>query len=254
MIPNKRTLAPAFFVLIISNFAFPQAALLGPNCDLSVVGATEAKSFLTFDRELREALSKQDAGMTALLVKYPLRINDDRGGYYLHDVISLGLRFQEVFPPAVRDAVLKQRAETLWCNAEGVMYGGDGAMWVSYNGKRYGVATINLPTKSKLVANTVRFVCDADKHRVIIDAEAGLRYRAWTKPHSLTEKPDMEITNGKESYEGSGACVHAVWTFAEGTTEFIVSELGCGGDSPPDATGALEVYFPDKPSVTWWCR
>jgi hypothetical protein len=253
MIP--RTLAAAFLVTTFVTAAFPQAATLGANCDLSVIGATETKSFLTFDRELREALTNQDAGMTALLVKYPLRVNDDRGTYYLHEAASLGFRFQEVFPSAVRDVVLKQSTETLWCNSEGVMYGGDGTVWVSYSGKRYAIQTVNLPTRSKLPASPVRFVCDADKHRVVVDTDGGLpRYRAWTKPHPLTEKPDLEITKGEESYEGSGACVHARWSFAEGKTEFIVSELGCGGEQPEDATGMLEVDFPGKPSVTWWCH
>jgi hypothetical protein len=262
MIPNERTLALAFFITILANPAFPQAAALGPNCDLSVIGATETKSFLTFDRELREALSKQDAGMTALLVKYPLRINDDRGSYYLHDAASFGFRFQEVFTPAVREAVLKQRSDTIWCNSTGIMYG-DGVVWVNQKGQGYAIETVNQPLASgppKRPMGAVEFVCDSEKHRVIVDLGANgvPRYRAWNKPRSFTEKPDMEIPDGKKEYEGSGSCRYFFWTFTSGSTKYRLDEPGgCFEDShqpPTDSHGSLNVSVPGKPDVSWWCR
>jgi len=194
----------------------------------------------------------------ALLVLYPLRINGDRGTYYLRDAHSLQLRFSEIFPSAVREAVLKQRPETVMCNAEGVMYG-DGVLWIGSTGKRYGIVTVNLPVisrSSKEPFSGAEFACDADKHRVIVETgvDATLRYRAWNEPRSLTEGPDMEISGGKEDYEGSGSCRSKRWTFTKGTTKFVLEELGaCDPDPPRSATGSLEVTTPGKPDVRWWC-
>jgi hypothetical protein len=160
-----KTIGPALeitaFLVILATSSFPQAAVLGENCDLAVLGATETKSFLAFDRELRSSLSRQDAAMMALLVKYPLRINDDRGSYYLDDAESLQLRFQEIFPRAVRDAVLKQGPETVSCTSSGIMYG-DGVVWVNPKGDRYAVETVHLPegthSAKTPIAGRVEFV------------------------------------------------------------------------------------------------
>jgi hypothetical protein len=71
----KGSILVASLLLVAASTAFPQGARLGTSCDLSLVGATETKSFLAFDRELRTALSKQDSVAMALLVQFPLRIN-----------------------------------------------------------------------------------------------------------------------------------------------------------------------------------
>jgi hypothetical protein len=249
-------------LLLLTTSAFAQSTKLGENCDLALVGATETKTFLAFDHELREALSRQDAGITALLVKYPFRINDDRGSYYLDDPGSLQARFQEIFTPALRETVLKQRTEALSCASTGIMYG-DGVVWVSWTGQRYVVESINLPIASrpeKSSAGEIVFVCNADKHRVIVDRGANdlPRYRAWNKPRSLTEKPDMEIPQGKWHSEGSGPCSYSLWTFTSGAATFTVGEIAtCYEESHPPPVGAkgtLEVSITGKPDVSWWCR
>ncbi len=258
----RSILIALFFLALPLKPAFSQASVLGENCDLSVLGAKETKSFLEFDREFRYALSNQNAGLMALLVKPSLQVSDDRRYFYVQDAQSLQLRFQEVFTPAVRDKVLKQRPETLSCVANGVMYG-DGVVWVNYTGQRYVIAAVNVPASShapKSPERIVEFVCDADKHRVIVDAVSGgaPRYRAWTKPHSLTEKPDLEIAGGKREFQGSGVCAYTIWSFTSGGTEFDVDEpQACYEEShppPADSTGMLEVSVPGKPTVSWWCR
>src|SRR5580658_3671217 len=131
-------------------------------------------------------------------------------------------------------------------------------------GDRYAVATVNLPegthSSKTQIAGRVEFVCDADKHRAIVDTEASgaPHYRAWNKPRSLTEKPDMEISKGKKDYEGSGPCAQIIWTFTTGVTKFVVEGPGgCHEDShqpPADTQGRLKVSTPGTPDVSWWCR
>ena len=80
-----KNLKSFLFVYICTGVALGQATIIGKNCDLAMVGATEKNSFLEFDRELRYALANHNAGIMAVLVKTPLQVNDDRGTYFLQD-------------------------------------------------------------------------------------------------------------------------------------------------------------------------
>lgn len=83
-------LGSAVALVIAPRTAFSQQpSWIGESCDLRVFGVAETAGFLTFDRDLRHALSKQDAGSLALLVRFPLRINGDRGSWYVNDARPL---------------------------------------------------------------------------------------------------------------------------------------------------------------------
>jgi len=248
------------FWLFISS-AMSQTASLGKNCDPGMLGAKATKSFLEFDREFRHALSNQDSGMMALLVGPSLRVSDDRGKFYIEDARSLQLRFQDIFSSKVREIVSRERPEDLTCLSDGVMYG-NGTVWVAFTGQRYAISAINVPgggNPAKPEQRTVELACNADKHRVIVDAvgDGAPRYRAWTKPHSLTDKPDIEIPDGKREFEGSGPCSYTSWTFTKaGATYSLHGPGGCYEDShqpPTDSNGSLDVSVSGK-EVNWWCR
>ena len=248
------------FSLLVSS-AISQSVTLGKNCDLAVLGARESNSFLQFDHEFRSALSDQDAGTMALLVKPSLRVSDYRGSYYIEDARSLQLRFKDIFGSRVREIVSRERPQDLTCLSDGVMYG-DGAVWVTFTGERYAISAVNIPSEGhapKSEQKTVEFVCNADKHRVIVDAvgDGAPRYRAWTKPHALTDKPDLEIPDGKREFEGSGPCGYTLWTFSRaGATYSLHGPGGCYEDlhqPPTDSNGSLDVSVSGK-EVSWWCR
>ena len=248
------------FSLLVSS-AMSQTATLGKNCDLAMLGAKESKSFLQFDHEFRNALSNQDAGMMALLVKPSLRVSDDRGSYSIEDARSLQQRFQDIFGSKIREIVSRERPQDLTCLSDGVMYGA-GAVWVTFTGERYAISAVNIPSEGhapKSQQKIVEFVCNADKHRVIVDAvgEGAPRYRAWTKPHSLDDKPDLEIPDGKREFDGSGPCAYTSWTFSKaGATYSLHGPGGCYENShqpPTDSNGSLDVSVSGK-EVSWWCR
>ena len=57
------------------------------------------------------------------------RINGGVGGTIsLDDAAALQARFSEVFPAAVRAAVLDERPEDIFCNWSGIMYGDQGGI------------------------------------------------------------------------------------------------------------------------------
>ncbi len=82
------------------------------------------------------------------------------------------------------------------------------------------------------------------------------RLRAWNTGKQLTQKPDMELTDGKKEIQGTYPCTHSVWTFQSGATEFELSERGCYPDSnqpPADALGQFAKHRDQQDEFWSWC-
>lgn len=233
---------------------------LGNSCDLSVVGVSSKETFVAFDRELRAALKSGDAVAIAFLVRFPLRLNHADGSVTsLNNARALQTHFAELFPGPVVAAILAEPSDQLFCTYDGVMYG-SGRLWVRSKDDTFRIEVVNLPKSryrsAKESQPKVEFTCDAEKHRVVIDSTTpkAFRYRAWNKPHSPEEKPDMELHEGSKNVEGTSPCTHAVWTFTKGNVTYLVGELGCTERVPPkDAIGELEVSSGDTTLGHWWC-
>ena len=257
-------------LLLCTQTAFAQTSRLNDHCDLGVLGEAETKDFLAFDTELRAALSRPDAALLTLLVNYPLRVNGDRGSWYINDPASLQSRFQEIFPPSVRADVLGSAPESLHCSYRGVMYG-SGTVWInSWQLQEAGnpprsagflVQAINLPGKrgagSKDSVGRVEFAGRASRYRLVIDLVPGgpRRLRLWNAGQSLLTKPAWEIREGIKTVDGTGPCAHAIWKFKIGPSNFEVQELGCYADSnqPPKGTkGRLEIAGSKDAGGLWW--
>src|SRR5882724_9442320 len=102
-----------FFVISLSLVLTRQAiagdTLVGPNCDVSVFGAKDKQEFVTFDKTFRAALKNRDAATLASIVEFPLTLNYGPGlSISLDNPATLQDKFQEAFPPKVRDAVLNE--------------------------------------------------------------------------------------------------------------------------------------------------
>lgn len=246
----------ALLILVSLSKVVTAQSKVSKNCDLNVFGRSDSDVFQSFDKDLRGALKTGDVGKVSLLLKYPFRVNDALGSYFLHDAAGLSGRFERIFTAAVRNAVLNSRPETVWCTYAGIAYG-NGVVWVNPKGQSYAIETVNVPDHQKPSYAGVAFACDAEKHRVIVDhgPDGKFRYRAWNKPRLLLDKPDLEISDGKQTFEGSGPCAYAIWQFRSGSAEFKIEETGhCDPDVPNGASGRLIVSMPEKADVAWWCR
>lgn len=253
----KPALQLALLLWLIASVAYCQNTKLGDSCDLSVLGAKDTKSFLAFDKELRVAIAKQDVVAMAFLVQFPLRVHSETGNYSLDDPAALQSHLQEVFPTAVRKAILDQKVEETFCKDEGVMYG-NGEVWINATKLGYAIQIVNLRSAAHTaVANDrqIDFVCQTEKFRIVVDSVARTsRYRAWNKPHPVTGEPDLEIKSGEQTVEGTGPCAHPVWKFKNRSASYIIQDLGCTEDAPPkDAKGMFEVQIQGQSKASGWC-
>lgn len=101
------------------------------------------------------------------------------------------------------------------------------------------------------------FVCDTDKHHVVIDHVAGgaLRYRVWNKPRSTDRKPDVEVRGGTEETGGTDPCVSTDWSFRRGNIVYEVSDsAACTDGKPPrGAYGMVSVTIDKEFASRYWC-
>ena len=253
----------ALVAFISATAIYAQDSRRGDPCgSMPDAGAADAKNFLTFDRfdrELRVAITNEDAVALAFLVRFPLRVNDAGGSISLIDVAALETHFQEVFTPAVRKEILARAQNDPGCNDQGISYG-NGLLWVEADNQGYAIAAVNREAVPPypVFFPKIAYVCRARSHRIAVDTVAGdaLRYRAWNRPRPTTDAPDLVIANGKANWEGTTVCAVQVFTFKSGTAVYSVrSGLGCGDDPPvpKGATGSVDVTIADKPISTLWC-
>jgi hypothetical protein len=257
-----------FFALgafVFASAMLAQNANLSDPCNAKTEGSKNFLSFDQFDKELRSALNWQDALALAFLVNFPLRVNEATGGTIsIDDAAALKTHFQEVFNPAVRNEILSEKNDHVGCMTEGIMYG-RGVIWVNASERGYAIEVVNrdaIPPFKMNNWNTpaIKYICQTQTHRIVVDTVKGgdLRYRAWNKPRPLTEAPDLEISTGDGTFEGSNVCAVPIYTFKKGAAVYRVEGgLGCFGDNEPgppkDATGQLIVTVKDKPAVEAWC-
>jgi hypothetical protein len=89
---------------------------LNDSCDLAMFDAKDTKAFLTFDADLRAALSKPDPVAVAPVAGHPMRVNEPSGGSYLIDSgEALRHHFPDIFTAQVRKAVQTQSVADLFC-------------------------------------------------------------------------------------------------------------------------------------------
>jgi hypothetical protein len=214
--------------------------------------------FSRFDSALRSAVKRNDVRALAFLVNFPLKVNTSKGTLLIPDARSLGGHYAEIFSPQVRSQVLATDPGDYICRYdEGLGYKA-GVIWVSTNGHKFSLDSVNaadLHAKSDMP--TLTYTCETKTHRISIeDLNNGkYRYRSWNKPKELSEPPDVEVSDGKLHFEGTGVCSYGVYSFTKGNVEYTVSQgLGCtNGSEPKNATGDLHVTVAGKDITQAWC-
>ena len=219
----------------------------------------EAQRYLDFVAELKLALKRGDPAAVALLVQFPLQVNQP-GETHLEiaDARTLQARFAEVFTPELRQRVQSAELESPERIGGDDYLIADGLLWAGIvehqHGPRFRLRTVNVPGEAAApVYPLLQMVCETPKHRIIVEQTGAeqSRYRAWNLPRALTEKPDLEMV-GTSSIEGSGPCAHPLHTFERGDTRIVVSDGGCREDDWPERSVLVEVK--GKVAGEWGCE
>jgi hypothetical protein len=246
------------FLGIVACNAISQESQTNLGCVGDIMSPSDQTKFVKFDRELKDALRLHDAGKVALLVRFPIRIDDDYGTYYLHDARSLQGHYDAIFRPRLLRLILKP-INQMSCVSTGILYG-NGQLLVNSNESAFYITHINAgsPNEPKLLPGSTRMSCKTTQYRAIVDigSNGKPRYREWKAEQSTTENPNSVIYGGTENVEGTGGCSHREWKFKDRRTIVKVAELGCFPDSnqpPKDATGQLSITTNDGKDNWWWC-
>jgi hypothetical protein len=220
------------------------------------------EALATFDETLRVALEKRDYAAVSLLIEFPLRVSYQSGPITILNPITLQSRFEQVFTPKVRKAVLEQKPQGLMCMPMGGVGYGRGHLWVDVVNKapyaRYAIQSVSpdpIDGRNELREGVV-FVCNAAQHKIAVDymRTSGFRYRSWNTPRPVTDRPDLTLVKGEAKIEGTGPCASHLWTFRQGDTEYSVGELGCtDGSEGRDARGTLTVTRGDRVLLHGFC-
>jgi hypothetical protein len=227
-------------------------------CHLSLIGGQSRPAFDSFDKALRSAVKGSKVQDFIPLLSFPLRVNRDGGVMSILNEKEFRKEAPQIFTPAVREAV--SRTAGFFCNSSGLSYD-SGTVWVlpfTKAGKEhYGISAINVPEVDAAAADhpPPRVDCFTPKHHIVIDRlRDDLRYRSWSRSKKGEGKPDLELHKGRESAEGTGACSHMIYAFANGSTHYVFTEVGCTEKEPPAGSrGELEIKQKDKVLARWWC-
>lgn len=219
--------------------------------------AAQVASFKRFDGQLRAALKQNNVAAVAFLVKFPLRVNTERGTLLIPDASSLEGHFAEIFAAGVRERVLTTVAGDYICRYdEGLGYK-EGVIWVSTDGKRFALDVVNAGGFSAGQTPKVQYTCETRTHRISISLLKGdaYRYQSWNASKPVTGPPDVDLSNGTLQFDGTGVCATSVYFFTKGDVRYEVRDgMGCtDGSEPAKATGHLSVFIADKQVTDAWC-
>lgn len=232
-------------------------------CNLAVFGGTDRHAFDLFDARLRSAAKGDDPSAFANLVMYPLRVNRDNRTVMIRSPEELANDVEHIFTASVRRDIASQQG--FFCRDSGLVYGA-GTVWVGVvpaarQPERYAVSTVNVPEidatrKPSRTSPELKLKCVAPANTVLVeDLGDTLRYRSWRTGQPPTVTPDVVLEHGTVTFEGTGVCRQAIYTFKNGDTTYEVRELGCtDGSEPADATGRLMVSLDGRPVAESLCR
>jgi hypothetical protein len=117
------------------------------SCDSSTVddwGPKEARKAREFLSALKSAVQADNTYKLAMMISYPLNVFGADGKRVIHNRSEFVQKYPGIFTTRVRQVVLKQSADCLFGNANGVMVD-DGEIWFSEQPTSgFKIITVNL--------------------------------------------------------------------------------------------------------------
>ena len=123
-----RLALPALLLLLGGTPAVAQT-VEAVNSSIETVLGDHAKYEEAFDT-LQTAVAAHDADMVSDLVSYPITVAADGGALTLDGPEAFIAQYDAIMTDEITKVVLEQKYETLFVNAQGVMFG-DGQVWLN---------------------------------------------------------------------------------------------------------------------------
>lgn len=197
---------------------------------LERVAGIGADAASTFFEDLRRHLGAGDRRAACAMVAYPLRHPD---GDVL-DAAACEARYDSIFTVPVRRAVGRQQWKELFVTSDGVAVG-IGELWFAGRCRQRPCAAPDLrittiittpgllPPKGKVL-----IACGLGGQAVSVTADGigGAELRMW-RSAAATGPPGVEVLRGTPTAEAAGLCAWRAWSFADGTSNYTVAEVGC---------------------------
>jgi len=195
----------------------------------------------------------------ANIVKYPFK-----RGYPIPSVknkTEFIKRYDQIFDSDLKNEIIKSDPAKDWSQVgwRGIMLN-QGTLWFDEDGHLRSIiyqSKIEKDQKSKLIAaekeklhssiavfKAPLYILETAKFRIRIDdlGNENYRYASWSLKQSMSEKPDLVITNGKWNADGSGGNCHFDFKKGNFLYECYITVLG-----PKDtAPATLTIYQNEK--------
>lgn len=81
-------------------------------------------------KDLQDGVRAQDAKLVAALVNYPITVTISGKQVVIPTAADFAARYDEIITPDIAKAVVDQKYDNLFVNAQGIMFG-DGQVWIN---------------------------------------------------------------------------------------------------------------------------
>lgn len=226
---------------------------------LAGVRVDETTQFLA---ALRRAVGTTDKPGACAMVSYPLALPTAP----VADAAACEKRYDEVFTIPVRRAIGRQQFQELFASDEGVMIG-MGEVWARATCREascrdHALRVVKVSNDPNLGLRPPRgrllLACGVGGQwiRISADGSGGAYMRLWVGNRG-TEPPVAEYPSGTRTLRGTEACGAPIWSFTDGRTSYVVSQVGCPDDVDPPPMGSVAKV--NRTSATaepieGWCR
>lgn len=164
-------------------------------------------------------------------------------------------RYNEIFDAKLKSEIIKSNPAKNWSQVgwRGIMLN-QGTVWIDEEGRLTAVnyqSKFELDLKNKIIASqksklhpsiakfkTPECILETSKFRIRIDdiGNGKYRYASWSIKQSMSEKPDLVITDGKWFQEGTGGNHRFEFKKGQYTYECYIAPLREKGAAPASLT------------------
>lgn len=226
-------------------------------CNIS--GQDLKPEYQKFIKTFIENVKSNKKEAVANIVQYPFK-----RGYPIPSVKNKAefiKRYDQIFDAALKNEIIKSNPAKDWSQVgwRGIMLN-QGTLWFNEDGHLRGInyqSKAEADLKNKLIAaekeklhssiavfKAPLYILETSKFRIRIDdlGNENYRYASWSIKQSMSEKPDLVLTNGKWIPDGSGGNSHFDFKKGNFLYECYITVLG-----PKDAAPAtLTIYQNEK--------